>query len=153
MPRLWRVELKQCEGIIADGEVIISRECIVFFRLFLSEDYVHCIGSNDLSDLDNIIWGIESLPMLASSNNDIEPSLLVRESLSARLAGIYQLDFRAMEVRRAKKDGQLQPPCLFYKNKKIPFDVSLSHDGQFAAYAFLLRENDLQANFLPVNFY
>lgn len=97
---------------------------------------MHCIGADNLPDLDNITWGIESLPESMTGGN-IEPSLFVRECLSRRLAGVYQLNFREMDIRREKKGCELQPPQLYYKNKKTSFDISLSHDGQFAAYAFL----------------
>ncbi|MEN6623874.1 MAG: 4'-phosphopantetheinyl transferase superfamily protein [Smithella sp.] len=136
LPRLWPVTLNQRGGMFDEGKVVISASFTVFFKLFFSEDYVHCIGSINLYDLDKIIWDIESLQELTPDKN-LEPSSLVRESLLSRLAGIYQLNFPAMEVRRIKKDGQLQPPYLFYENKKMPFDISLSHDGQYAAYAFI----------------
>ena len=80
------------------------------------------------------------MPKSAAGEN-VEPSLFVRECLSARLADIYQLNFREMEIRRAKKGRELQPPHLYYENKKTPFDISLSHDGQFVAYAFLKQLN------------
>ena len=75
------------------------------------------------------------------AGENVEPSLFVRECLSRRLADIYHLNFREMEIRRAKKGSELQPPYLYYENKKAPFDISLSHDGQFVAYAFLKQLN------------
>jgi len=98
---------------------------------------VHCIGADNLPDLDKIIWGVESLPKIASGEN-VEPSVFVRDCLSRRLADIYSLNFRDMEIRRAQKGLEIQPPYLYYENKKTPFDISLSHDGQFISYAFLL---------------
>jgi phosphopantetheinyl transferase (holo-ACP synthase) len=138
LPRCWSVQLKQYNSMFAEGEVVVTGINKVFVQLYFREGYVHCVGSDNLSDLNNIIWGIEFLPKDTTEEN-VEPSLFVRECLSRRLAGIYQFNPDEMEVRRAKKGGELQPPHLYYKNRKTPFDISLSHDGQFVAYAFLLR--------------
>lgn len=138
--------MRQCEGTFTDGEVVIPEVKSVFVRLFSSEDYVHCIGSDNLPDLDKVIWGIESLPTSAPDTN-VDPSLFVRKCLSARLADIYQLNFRVMDVRRTQKGNELQPPHLYYENRRTPFDISLSHDGQFVAYAFLINGNDFQWKF------
>ncbi len=135
MPRLWPVKLSLHEQDFADGKVVVSKDCTVYVRLFLSESYVHCIGSNISANLDEIIWSVESLPKATPATN-FEPSVFLRECLSARLAETYKLDFEAIDVRRPKKNGELQPPHLFYKNKKTSFDISLSHDGRFIAYAF-----------------
>jgi phosphopantetheinyl transferase (holo-ACP synthase) len=136
LPRHWSVQLNQCDGMFKEGEVTIPGVGAVFVQLRSPDDYVHCIGANNLPDLNNIIWGIESLPKSATAE-EVEPSLFVRDCLSRRLADVYQLNFREMEVRRAKKGSELQPPYLYYENKKTSFDISLSHDGQFVAYAFL----------------
>jgi len=126
--------------MFTEGEVIVPGVKTVFVQLSSPEGYVHCVGSDNLSDLNNIIRGIESLPE-SVAGEDVEPSLFVRECFLARLAGIYQLNFRQMEIRRAKTGSELQPPQLYYENKKTSFDISLSHDGQFVAYAFLKRLN------------
>jgi phosphopantetheinyl transferase (holo-ACP synthase) len=140
LPRHWLVRLNQHDSMFTEGEVTIPGADAVFVQLNSPEGYVHCIGADNLPDLNNIIWGIESLPKSVAGEN-VEPSLFVRECLSARLADIYQLNFREMEIRRAQKGRELQPPHLYYKNKMTSFDISLSHDGQFIAYAFLKRLN------------
>ena len=140
LPRHWSVQLNQHDSMFTEGDVIISGADTVFVQLRSTEGYVHCVGSDNLPDLNNIIWGIEFLPKSASGEN-VKPSLFVRECLSARLADIYKLNFREMEIRRAKKGCELQPPHLYYENKKTSFDISLSHDGQFVAYAFLKQLN------------
>jgi hypothetical protein len=101
---------------------------------------VHCIGTDNLTDLDKIIWDVEPLPETGAGDN-IEPSLFVRQCLFRRLADINSLNFQALEVKRIKIGGEMQPPQLYYENKKAPFDISLSHDGQFVAYAFLRQSN------------
>ena len=136
LPRHWSVQLNQTENMFAEGEVIIPGGNSVFVQLYSAESYVHCIGSDNLPDLNKIIWGIESLPKSISGEH-VEPSLFVRDCLSRKLADIYQLDFRQIEIIRAGKGRELQPPYLYYENKKAPFDISLSHDGNFIAYSFI----------------
>ncbi len=141
LPRCWSVQLNQPDSRWAKGEVTLPEGNSVFVQLSCPESYVHCIGADNLPDLDKIIWGVESLPEVLSGEN-IDPSLFARDCLSRRLSDIYQLNFREMAIRRTEKGGELQPPYLYYKNKKAPFDISLSHDGQFVAYAFLLCGQD-----------
>jgi phosphopantetheinyl transferase (holo-ACP synthase) len=136
LPRHWSVQLNWHDNALIEGEVIIPGVNTVFVRLYCPEGCVHCVGSDNLLDLDDIIWSIDPVLKSASDEN-VDPSLFVRECLSRRLASIYQLNLGEMEIRRAKKGRELQPPQLYYENKKTPFDISLSHDGQFVAYAFL----------------
>lgn len=136
LPRCWSVKLSKPDSMFREGEVILPEGNTVFIRLYCAESYLHCIGSDCLSDLDKIIWGIDTVPETVSAE-DIEPSLFMRQCLFRRLAVMYQLDSREMEIRRAKNNHELQPPYLYYKNRKAPFDISLSHDGQFVAYAFI----------------
>jgi phosphopantetheinyl transferase (holo-ACP synthase) len=136
LPRQWSVKLNQPDKIFMEGEVIIPGGNNVCVQLYSAESYVHCIGSDNLSDLDKIIWGIDSVPQTGAGKN-VEPSLFGRECLSRKLTDIYHLNFRDVEIRRAKKGRELQPPHLYYENKKAHFDISLSHDGNFVAFSFI----------------
>ena len=62
LPRHWSVQLNQPDSIFTEGEVLLPAGNSVFVQLYSPESYVHCIGSDNLSDLNKIIWGIESLP-------------------------------------------------------------------------------------------
>lgn len=141
LPRQWSVRLNRHNKMFTEGEVVIGGADTVFVRIFdLPAGCMHCVGADNLTDLDGIIWGIETLPEF-SSGEDNEPSSFGRRCLTRKLAGLYKLNFRELEVRRAGGGGELQPPQLYYENKKTPFDISLSHDGKFVAYAFLKQLN------------
>lgn len=141
LPRQWPVRLNGGDKMFTDGEVIIPGVNTVFVRLFyLPEGCIHCVGVDNRADLHEVIWGTESLPECASGENN-EPSSFARKCLVRKLAGIYKLNFRQLEVRRAKEAGELQPPKLYYGNRETSFDISLSHDGKFVAYAFLKQLN------------
>lgn len=136
LPRHWSVQLNQTDSILAKGEVILPEGSSVFVQLACPESYVHCIGADSLPDLDKIIRGVEYLPEVVSGEN-VEHSFFVRDCLFRRLADIYQLDLQDMAIRRGKERHELQPPFLYYENKKAPIDISLSHDGLYVAYAFV----------------
>lgn len=139
LPRQWSVLVNVHNRMFTEGEVIIAGADPVFVRIFdLPAGCLHCLGADNLTDLDGINWGIETLPEF-SSGEDNESSSFGRRCLTRKLAYFYQLNFQELEVRRAKEGGELQPPQLYYENKKTPFDISLSHDGKFVAYAFLKR--------------
>ncbi|MEN6375040.1 MAG: 4'-phosphopantetheinyl transferase superfamily protein [Smithella sp.] len=137
LPRQWSVQLNGYDKMLTEGEVVIPGLNTVFVRLFyLPEGCVHCVGADNWADLDNIIWGMETLQEFTAGES-IEPSLFVRECLVRKLAELYQLNSRKLEIRREKEGGELQPPQLYYENRKASCDISLSHDGKFVAYAFL----------------
>jgi phosphopantetheinyl transferase (holo-ACP synthase) len=141
LPRLWFVQLNsdQSADILRAGEVVIPGAKPVFVQLSSTENSMHCIGADNRNDLDKITWGIEPVPRTGAGEN-MDPSMFGRQCLIRRMADIYSLDFRAMEVKRSKIGSELQPPQLYYENNKAPFDISLSHDGQFVAYAFLPQQ-------------
>ena len=136
LPRQWSVV--HAGSAWGKGKVIIPGKDPVFVQCFASGSYVHCIGSDNIHDLDKIIWHVDPVP---ENGKNADPSLFVREQLLRQLADTYSLNFAHLEIRRLKKGGDLQPPCVYLTNEKAPFDISLSHDGRFAAYAFLKQSN------------
>jgi phosphopantetheinyl transferase (holo-ACP synthase) len=135
LPRLWTVQSKKSEKKQKEFEVILPGKEAISTRLFLTRNYVHCIGADNLSALDKIICGVDQLPD-ADAENIIEPSLFARRCLASALADYFHLNYRNIEIRREKREGELHPPCVHYMGKKYPVDISLSHDGRFVAYAF-----------------
>jgi hypothetical protein len=117
-----------------EGEVTTGEETF-FVRLFCTENYVHCLGSDNPAALGEIVFGVDQLP--ASPTQEITvPSLFVRDRLIRRLADYFHADYRNFEIRREKEKGELHPPVVYSENRKYPVDISLSHDGLLAAYAF-----------------
>ncbi len=135
LPRRWPVDLHKQSKKFGAGAVTIPDGNRVFIRINYGADYIHCIGADDFSALDRIVCGIA--PPLPAGGQNAGLSSWGRKSLLCRLAGIHRLDLPDLEIRRIKNGSELGSPCLYYKNVKIPFDISLSHDGNFAAYAFL----------------
>jgi len=130
-PSQWQVSVHHIKSEYAEGEVGIPGKDGVFIRLFAGADYIHCAGSDDKATLDNLIWSVEPLP-----DEGTCPSLFSRRCLAQSLAGRFSLDFHHIKIQRKKRNGELQPPCVYLGWQKTDIDVSLSHDGRFVAYSF-----------------
>jgi phosphopantetheinyl transferase (holo-ACP synthase) len=136
LPRLWKVILKNHEAACSDGEVKITDAEIVYIRLFSHPRYVHCVGADSPADLDRLVCKVEALPEKENEKR-IDPSLFARKCLARSLADFFRLNFSDIKINRIKEKNELQPPHVYINGKKSDIDISLSHDGQFVAYAFL----------------
>jgi hypothetical protein len=142
LPRQWRVKISKTANSYEKGEVSIAgctltgTRAAIFTRLFIFDEYVHCIGSDDFRELDKAIWSVDALPD-CKDGKKIDPSIFVRDCIIRKVAGSFNLNYRQLEVRRVKKDGELLPPYICLNNNKYPVDISLSHDGNFVAYSFI----------------
>lgn len=135
-PRCWQVKLTRPVNNYGEGEVVVDEAKTIFVQVCLTDAYVHCIGSDELSALKKIVWDVNLLKPAGTGTN-INPSVLGRKYLLRRLANTYSLNMESMDVRRARKGGELKEPGLYIGGTKAPFDISLSHDGQFVSYAFI----------------
>lgn len=120
-----------------EGEVIISKEKSIPFFLFSSLSYVHCLAADVFDVLDKAIWRVDVLPE-GQDQKGMDPSTYTRSCLAHDLSVFLQVAPRQIEIRRAsRKNGELRPPAVYQDGVKTDIDVSLSHDGQFVACAFL----------------
>jgi hypothetical protein len=142
LPRQWKVKISKTAYSYEQGEVSIAGRTLkgtraaIFTRLFISGQYIHCIGSDDFRQLDKAIWSVDALPD-CKDGKKIDPSLFVRDRLIRKVAACFNLNYRHLEVRRVKKDGEFLPPYIYLDNNKYPADISLSHDGNFVAYSLI----------------
>jgi len=131
----------QKSAIIAAGDVLISEKKSIFFNLFSSRSYVHCLAADRCDILDQAIWRVDALPE-GRDQKDMDPSFFARSCLAKALSGLFRHDQKQITIFRAReKDGELQPPVVYRDGVKKDIDISLSHDGQFVAYAFLARSD------------
>jgi phosphopantetheinyl transferase (holo-ACP synthase) len=136
IPRRWQVFFHKSQLEYSQGEVIIAEKEPVFIRLFSNSEYIHCVGADNLKALDKLIWRVEALP--EEENNS---SLFSRQCLAQNLAQYFFLNLHQIKIIRTIENGELQPPCVYVDGKKTDIDISLSHDGRFVAYVFIIRES------------
>jgi hypothetical protein len=151
VPRLYEVSLFQgcdfkeqvspsfsntrCDGFVdTPGNRVYIRVCI-------HRDYVHCIGNSCSAEtLDSMVWHVDTVgpdiyPPMADS------SVLVRVALKKHLASHYNIRPEQIDIKREKTlKGGLGPPFIYLNGRQADIDISLSHDGQRTAYAFILKD-------------
>jgi phosphopantetheinyl transferase (holo-ACP synthase) len=136
LPRQWKIILKNPESACSDGEVKITDAETVYIRLFSHSRYVHCVGADSPADLDRLVCKVEALPEKENEKR-IDPSLFVRKCLALSIADFFRLNLSDIKINRVQDKSELQPPHVYIAGKKSDIDISISHDGQFVAYAFL----------------
>jgi phosphopantetheine--protein transferase-like protein len=119
--------------------VVDTPQGVCYIRFFLTCDYVHCIGTALSSEaLDAIVWKVVQISPDSETAKDIE-STFVREALKKHLAVFCHIKQDDIEIKRENEIHGLGPPLVYVKGMLSDIDVSLSHDGRFGAYAFLLN--------------
>ena len=110
----------------------------VSIRIFINEDYVHCIGiTGELEAINSATRGVHK----TSQGNGFHfstdsPSLKVRQLAKKAISSYLDQDIENIDIRRFRGSCGLGPPTVFIKGKAEMVDISLSHDGNFIAYAF-----------------
>jgi phosphopantetheinyl transferase len=136
LPCQWSVIFKKSKSTYIDGEITAPSAPTVYLRLLSCAGYVHCVGTDCRDALEKIICNVVALPQQDKGEKP-DASLFLRECLTQDLARYFHLKSSDININRIKENGELQPPYLFVSGKKSDIDISLSHDGQFVAYAFL----------------
>ena len=119
------------------GTVATPRGDIKLETLITSR-YVHSIATSFApSAATRLVWRVECLPGGELSPADESPyvRLAVQRHLAQYLPGSSPPD---IEVRRDQGPAGLGPPTVYLRGQLTAIDISLSHDGAFAAYAFAL---------------
>lgn len=128
---------------LKEGRVIVPDEKEVFVRVYTADDFVHCIGVDEFSYLDNAVWGVERMSPLSDLAH-IDLSMYGRRCLLQNIADNYSLDLADMKIIRKQLRRDLKPPSLYVNGRKSLFDISLSHDGQYVAFAYLDNSKSVQ---------
>lgn len=141
-PRLYRVNFlpndvfsvrESFAGGNRCGGTAVSKYGNISFHTTITDEYVHCIGSNRESMLPAIRKEIRK--MGGASKKD--ESTLVRQMAVQALADFLACSRDEVEIKRFKSSDGLGPPAVYVAGRRAEIDISLSHDGPFCAYAFL----------------
>jgi len=110
---------------------------LVAINVSFAEDHLHCIGATpSLAILEQAIWRVERFPP-AENGIDQDPSIQVRAILIRGLAKLLHASPADINIRRMEDTYGWGPPIPYLNDKPTPFDLSLTHDGAFVAYALL----------------
>jgi phosphopantetheinyl transferase (holo-ACP synthase) len=145
-PRLYEVRLSRTErhdifhpeGKALSGWVDTPRgSCHI--RAFIARDHVHCIGNSVSSEaMDSVIWRVDRIDSAPDDEPDFE-STAVRKALKKHLSASCNKNLEDIEIRREKGLQGLGPPVVYINGRRADIDISLSHDGRFAAYSFVIN--------------
>ena len=148
IPNRWSVRYRDFQGLYEgdfalrsgcrEGEVMIPGAGRVFVRLFAFPSYLHCIASDSAGGMNHMIACVDQLPR-QEEFLPADPSLFVRSCLLSNLAGHLQLPEGSMKIVRQPGKNGLGPPLLYIEGMESAMDLSISHDGNYVAYAYLDR--------------
>lgn len=136
-PRNYPVVLSPVNHGPTRSGMVHTSEGPVTVRLLIERDYLHCIGATALSGvLDHVLWDIERLSA-AGRGGEHDLSAAVRQFAGKRLAVLLHVSEADIDIRRIQDMDKWGPPLPHLEGQCIPFDLSLSHDGAFVAYAMV----------------
>jgi phosphopantetheine--protein transferase-like protein len=134
IPRQYRVVLdtENAAGTAARlaGKVITPSGELVL-RVALWADWVHALAAGSEEDIERICQHVE---LREGTGSDVNPSAFVREALLREIA--RRLDCPAGDLSVVKDPDGPGVPRVLFRGRLLAAEVSLSHDGRFAAFAF-----------------
>ena len=143
VPRLYEVSLNCAEELVRLSPVgdtltgfVDTPYGRIEIKVFITSDYAHCIATTSgLDEMDALVWHVKRISPDSQASPDYE-SAFVRKALRERLSAHYGESPENIEIRRVKSSSGLGPPFVCIDGERAAIDVSLSHDGFLAAYAF-----------------
>ena len=134
IPRQYRVVLDtgNAAGTAARlaGKVITPGGELVL-RIALTADWVHALAAGSEEDIERICQHVE---LREGTGSDVNPSAFVRGALLREIA--RRLDCPVGDLSVVKNPDGLGAPRVLFRVDLLAAEVSLSHDGRFAAFAF-----------------
>jgi hypothetical protein len=135
IPRLYPVVLSSGDDKPTRSGWVDTPKGPVVVRVAITPEYLHCIGATQYPGiLDDVLWEVERLPPPAADGH-YDPSTSVRRLAGRRLAKILDRPAADIDIRRFNDIDQWGPPAPYIEGQAAAFDLSLSHDGAFIAYA------------------
>ena len=105
----------------------------VSVRFCITGEYIHCIGATTDKGLNSIVWDVQT--MLRPEVSPKYQSDFVRNMARKKISRYLKEDLETIEIIRPKGHRGLGPPVVYAGGKRTAIDISMSHDGRFAACA------------------
>jgi phosphopantetheine--protein transferase-like protein len=113
------------------GQAITPRGELAL-RIIVTDDYVHALSAATEGNLDRIFQRVDRMDV---EEDPGEASAFVRRRLLCEIARCLDCPLGELSIRKEP----LGPgaPFVLRREQPLAVDISLSHDGRFAAFAFL----------------
>lgn len=106
-------------------------------RIFQACDCIHCIGTTGAKEaIDSVDWGVLRIGRGFGASPRFE-SFIVRKAARRHLSLYLNRYPDEIEIRRVKGPHGSGYPIVYIGDRRAGVDISLSHEGEFAAYAFV----------------
>ncbi|MDP3097105.1 MAG: 4'-phosphopantetheinyl transferase superfamily protein [Syntrophales bacterium] len=134
IPRRYRVVLEAEDAtrkiVRLAGKVITPRGELVL-EVAVSADWVHALAAGAEEALKRLCQRVKRLE---GGKGAVNPSAFVRGALLREIA--RRLDCPVGDLSVVKNPDGLGAPRVLFRGELLAAEVSLSHDGRFAAFAF-----------------
>lgn len=134
IPRRYRVVLEAEDAtrkiVRLAGKVITPRGELVL-EVAVSADWVHALAAGAEEALKRLCRRVKRLE---GGKGAVNPSAFVRGALLREIAD--RLDCSVGDLSVVKNPDGLGAPRVLFRGDLLAAEVSLSHDGRFAAFAF-----------------
>jgi phosphopantetheinyl transferase (holo-ACP synthase) len=120
-------------GVMLSGKVDTPCDT-AHIGISVDADFIHCIGADDPCALDSVIWKVDRVS--PPEDPFVDESSFVRRQAIGHLSMCLHLNRKDIEIKRFKDASGLGPPLVYVGGSPAEIGISLSHDGQFTAYAF-----------------
>lgn len=115
------------------GRVITPRGAVAL-RIAITDDYVHALAARSDADFAGIVQRVDRMDEVG---NPGDPSAYVRGQLIAEIS--RRLDCPREDLAVRTDESGTGAPRLFLRDRPLAAEISLSHDGRFAAFALLFH--------------
>ena len=128
----------KCEQI-SDVEFLESSVSVSEFKLFaktlITSNFIYSNASSALSLLHRAKWSIEE----TDETKPEQQSYATRELVKKQIAENKGIELSQITISTEGTKGQMGPPFVYINNKQNnKINLSLTHDGPYLAYSYLL---------------
>jgi phosphopantetheine--protein transferase-like protein len=126
------IDAAQRSGGRLAGRVITPRGEVAL-RITVTDDYVHAVAAGSDAAFAGIIQRVDRMD---DGGNPGDASAFIRGQLLREIACRLECPVADLAVRKAQSGSDA--PGVFLRDRPLAANVSLSHDGRFAAFALAL---------------
>jgi len=126
-------EIKLSDSPLPESGIVYTPCGPVPVRFFITGEYIHCIGASTDEGIGSIVWDVQKI--LQPQFSPDYQSDFVRNMAGKKISRYLKEDPEAIEIIRPKGHRGLGPPAVYAGGKRTAIDISMSHDGRFAACA------------------